>query len=207
VLGGALGARHVAAGVDLTFGRERRGGPGDLADYGRRFGFTVSIAPTQLAPDGRKYSASLIRHTVHEGDMGLAAEFLGRPFAIEGVVLHGAKLGRTIGFPTANVALGEYVRPAFGIYAARSRLADGRTVPGVAYVGRRPTVGGVEERLEVFLFDFDEQIYGQSLETELIRRIRGDEKFETLEAMRQRIQRDCEEARAILQADRRVQLG
>jgi riboflavin kinase/FMN adenylyltransferase len=207
VLGGMLGARHVAAGMDVTFGRDRQGGPEQLERYGRELGFTVSVTPTVCGADGRKFSATLIRHAVHQGDMALAAELLGRPFAIEGVVLHGAKLGRTIGFPTANIALGEYVRPAFGIYASRSRLPDGRLAPGVAYVGRRPTVGGLEERLEVFLFDFDEQIYGQNVETELVRRIRGDEKFNTLDEMRLRILDDCARARAILREDESVKPG
>jgi riboflavin kinase/FMN adenylyltransferase len=94
------------------------------------------------------------------------------------VVQHGDKRGRTIGFPTANIPLGDYVRPAFGVYATRSRLPDGREVAGVANLGRRPTVEGTEERLEVWLFDFAEDLYGLTLETDLVRFIRPERRFE-----------------------------
>jgi riboflavin kinase/FMN adenylyltransferase len=114
------------------------------------------------------------------------------------VVVHGDHLGRTIGFPTANMALGDYIRPAQGIYAARTRLSDGREIASIAYIGRRPTVDGLDERLEVNLFDFDEDLYGQTLETDLIAFLRGDEKFSGLDAMKAQIARDCEAARAIL---------
>ena len=124
---------------------------------------------------------------------------LGRPFTIEGVVVHGDQLGRTIGFPTANISLEDYVRPAFGIYAARTRLADGREVAGVGYIGRRPTiVDGVDERLEVHLFDFDEDLYGQTLEVELTDLVRGDRKFDSMDAMIDQMQHDAARARALL---------
>jgi riboflavin kinase/FMN adenylyltransferase len=115
------------------------------------------------------------------------------------VVVHGDQLGRTIGFPTANIAMEDYVRPAYGIYAARTRLADGREAPGVAYLGKRPTIiDGIDERLEVNLFDFDEDLYGQTLEVELVRFIRGDCKFDSLDAMIVQMDRDAAEARALL---------
>ena len=198
VLGEALGARHVAAGFDITFGAGRTGGPDALRAYGERFGFGVSIAP-ELTEHGRKCSSTAVRAALREGRPEEAAELLGRPFAIEGVVVHGDKLGRTIGFPTANISLEDYVRVRHGIYATRTRLADGREVAGVAYVGRRPTVDlGTQERLEVHLLDFDEDLYGQTLETDLIVFLRGDEKFGTLEAMVAQMDLDKAEARRVL---------
>jgi len=196
VLAEGLGARHVAAGFDVTFGRGRSGGPEQLKAYGEKYGFEVSIAPAVTDCRGGKCSSTEIRQALRDGRPKRGAELLGRPFSIEGVVVHGDHLGRTLGFPTANVALGDYVRPAFGIYAARTRLPDGREIPGVAYVGRRPTVNGVDERLEVHLFDFDEDLYGQTLETDLIGFIRGDQRFEGLEALKEQIARDCAAARA-----------
>ncbi len=198
VLGGALGARHVAAGFDITFGAGRTGGPEALEGYGARFGFGVSIAG-ELLEHGRKCSSTGVREALREGRPELAAAFLGRPFALEGVVVHGDKLGRTIGFPTANISLEDYVRVRHGIYATRTRLADGREVEGVAYIGRRPTVDlGTEERLEVHLFDFDEDLYGQTLETDLVAFLRGDERFDSLEVMVAQMDRDKAQARALL---------
>lgn len=198
VLGRALGARHVAAGFDITFGAGRSGGPELLAAYGERFGFGVSIA-SELTEHGRKCSSTAVREALREGRPEQAAELLGRPFAIEGVVVHGDKLGRTIGFPTANISLEDYVRVRHGIYAVRTRLADGREIAGVAYVGRRPTVNlGTQERLEVHLLDFDEDLYGQTLETDLVAFLRGDEHFASLEAMVEQMERDKAGARAVL---------
>lgn len=201
VLAKGLGARHVAAGFDVTFGRDRTGSPEALQVYGERFGFGVSIAPAVAGPGGGKCSSSAVRQALREGRPDLAAAVLGRPFAIEGVVVKGDQLGRTIGFPTANIALEDYVRPAYGIYAARTRLADGRELPGVAYIGSRPTVNGVDERLEVNLFDFDEDLYGQTLEVDLIAYLRGDEKFGSLEAMIVQMDKDKAAARALLMPD------
>ena len=198
VLAQALGARHVAAGFDITFGKGRSGGPDLLRAYGERNGFGVSIA-SELTEHGRKCSSTAVREALREGRPDVAAELLGRPFSLEGVVVHGDKLGRTIGFPTANISLEDYVRVRHGIYAVRTRLADGREVPGVAYVGRRPTVNlGTEERLEVHLLDFDEDLYGQTLETDLIAFLRGDEHFASLDAMVKQIDRDKAAARALL---------
>jgi len=198
VLHKGLGARHVAAGFDISFGKGRSGDPDLLRRYGEALGFGVSIAQPVADPDGEKCSSSAIRQALREGRPERAAALLGRPFAIEGVVVHGDKLGRTIGFPTANMAMVDYVRPAFGIYAVRTRLADGREIPGVAYIGRRPTVEGVDERLEVHLLDFDEDIYGQTLETDFIALLRGDEKFDSLDAMVAKMDRDKANARRIL---------
>ncbi len=199
VLAEGLGARHVAAGFDISFGAGRTGDPQTLRRYGERFGFGVSIAGPVSAADGGKCSSSAVRQALGAGDPRQAARLLGRPFAIEGVVVHGDQLGRTIGFPTANISLEDYVRPLFGIYAARTRLADGREIPGVGYIGRRPTVvDGVDERLEVHLFDFDEDLYGQTLEVELTDLVRGDRKFDSLDAMIAQMALDANRARELL---------
>ena len=197
VLAEGLGARHVAAGFDITFGHGRTGDPEALRRYGERFGFGVSIAePFEAA--GGKVSSSAVREALRDGHPERAAELLGRPFAVEGVVVHGDKLGRTLGWPTANVLLHDYVQPAHGVYAMRSRLPDGRAVAGVGYVGDRPTVNGSGTRLEVSLFDFDEDLYGQTLETDLVAWLRGDAKFDSLEEMIGQMERDADRARAIL---------
>jgi riboflavin kinase / FMN adenylyltransferase len=198
VLHRGLGARHVAAGFDITFGKGRTGDPEALARYGAAYGFGVSNTARVDAPDGLKLSSSAVREALQAGRPDRAAEILGRPFAVEGVVQHGDKRGRTIGFPTANIPLGEYVRPSFGVYATRSRLPDGREVPGVANLGRRPTVDGTEERLEVWLFDFGEDLYGQTLETELIAFLRPEQRFPGLDALKAQIAADAAAARALL---------
>lgn len=197
VLAEGLGAVHVATGPDFTFGKNRSGSPEALRAYGERLGFGVSTAQ-MVGADGEKCSSSAIRKAVMAGRPDQAAAMLGRAFAIEGVVVHGDHLGRTMGFPTANVGLGDYVRPADGIYASRTRLCDGREVVGVAYVGSRPTVNGEDQRLEVNLFDFDEDLYGQTLETDLVAFIRGDQKFDGLDSLKAQIARDCDAARSLL---------
>ncbi|HVY33069.1 MAG TPA: bifunctional riboflavin kinase/FAD synthetase [Caulobacteraceae bacterium] len=198
VLAGGLGVKHVTAGFNVTFGKGRSGDAQALVRYGEAFGFGVSILQAVAGPDGQQYSSSAARAAIRQGDMAAAAAILGRPFAIEGVVVEGAKLGRKLGFPTANVALGDYVRPALGVYATRTRLPDGRLVPGVASVGTNPTVGVVEPRLEVWLFDFDENLYGQIIETELVAFLRPEAKFDSLEALTVQIKIDADQARALL---------
>ncbi len=198
VLADGLGVKHVTAGFNVTFGKGRSGDAQALIRYGEAFGFGVSIVQAVAGPDGAQYSSSAAREAIRQGDVAAAARILGRPFAIEGEVVVGAKLGRQLGFPTANVALGDYVRPALGIYATRTRLPDGRLVPGVASVGTNPTVGVVEPRLEVWLFDFDDDLYGQIIETELIAFLRPEAKFDSVEALVKQIGADADQARALL---------
>ena len=198
VLSESLGARHVAAGFDISFGAGRTGSPERLEAFGENYGFGVSVAEPVEGPEREKFSSTAIRQALRDGEPERATAILGRPFAIEGVVEHGDKLGRTIGFPTANISLGEYLRPKFGIYATRTRLADGREVAGVSYVGPRPIVKGVDERLEVHLFDFDEDIYGETLETYLISFLRPDQNFDNWDDMLVQIKQDAAAARAIL---------
>jgi len=145
-----------------------------------------------------KLSSTAVREALNAGRPELAAAILGRPFAIEGVVQKGRQLGRKLGFPTANVPLGDYVAPRFGVYATRTHLHDGRFLPGVANIGVNPTTGEVEARLEVWLFDFDEDIYGETIETELIAFLRPEEHFPSITAMVEQIRRDAAAAREIV---------
>jgi riboflavin kinase/FMN adenylyltransferase len=200
VLRDGLGLRHLAAGYDIRFGHGRTGDAESLKRLGEDFGFSVSIAP-RVAEDGVKVSSSAARAAVRAGEVDKAARILGRPYAIEGVVVEGQHLGRKLGYPTANVFLGDYVRPKLGSYATRTRLADGRIVPGVANIGQNPTTGLVDARLEVWLFDFDEDLYGQTIETELVAFIRPEARFDSLDELIRTIGEDAAKARAILCPD------
>jgi riboflavin kinase/FMN adenylyltransferase len=141
-----------------------------------------------------------VREALAAGDMARATRILGRPFAIEGEVVHGDKRGRTIGVPTANVRMGDYMRPAYGVFATRTRLADGRWIDGVANLGVRPMFETPEPLLEVWLFDFTGDLYGQVVETRLIERLRGEMAFDSLDALKVQIDADAQAARAVLAA-------
>jgi riboflavin kinase/FMN adenylyltransferase len=189
-----IGAAGVVTGEDFTFGRGRSGDVEVLKEAGARLGFSVDAVGPVSDEDG-PISSSRIRDSLVAGDCAEATRLLTRPFAIEGVVEHGDKRGRTIGYPTANVALGPYLRPRFGIYAVRGRLADGRRLSGAANLGIRPTFEPPRELLEPYFFDFDGDLYGQTLEVELIAFLRPEAKFESLEALTAQMAADCEEAR------------
>ncbi|MGA0606364.1 bifunctional riboflavin kinase/FAD synthetase [Phenylobacterium sp. VNQ135] len=198
VLHEGLGARHVAVGFDNSFGKGRTGSPATMRAYGEEMGFGVSVAEP-VGDAGEKFSSTSVREALRDGKPEEAARILGRPFAIEGPVQRGRQLGRKLGFPTANVDLADYVTPRFGVYATRTRLPDGREVPGVANIGVNPTVEGVTRPLlEVWLFDFDEDLYDQVIETDLVRFLRPEEKFASLEAMTEQVMRDAQAARALL---------
>ncbi len=199
VLHEGLGARHVAVGFDNSFGKGRTGSPETMAAYGRELGFGVSVAEPAADGSGDKFSSTAVREALRAGRPEDAAQILGRPFAVEGAVQRGRQLGRRLGFPTANVALADYVTPRFGVYATRSRLPDGREIPGVANIGVNPTVEGFTDALlEVWLQDFDEDIYDQIIETDLVAFLRPEEKFESLEIMAAQVMRDAQAARDLL---------
>ncbi|MFA4952430.1 MAG: bifunctional riboflavin kinase/FAD synthetase [Brevundimonas sp.] len=200
VLGSGLGIRHAAVGFDFTYGKGRSGSPEGLRRHGKQLGFTVSVIDRLDDPDGLKLSSSAVREALKAGDMARAATILGRPFAIQGEVVHGEKRGRTIGVPTANVRLGEYMRPAYGVYATRTRMADGRIVGGVANLGIRPMFEIEEPLLEVWLLDFSGDLYGQIIETELVALLRGEMNFDSLHALKAQIDADAAAARAVLSA-------
>ena len=200
VLAAGLGVRHAAVGFDFTFGKGRTGSPEALRTYGAELGFTVSVTDRIDDPDGLKLSSSAVREALKAGDMARAAAILGRPFAIAGEVIHGDKRGRTIGVPTANVPLGGYMRPAYGVYATRTRLSDGRIFDGVANLGVRPMWQTPDPMLEVWLFGFDGDLYGQTIETQLIAYLRPEMTFDGLEPLKAQINADAEAARAVLAA-------
>ncbi|CAL1691961.1 Bifunctional riboflavin kinase/FMN adenylyltransferase [Brevundimonas subvibrioides] len=198
VLSEGLGLKHAAVGFDFTYGKGRTGSPDALAKAGGDLGFSVSVTDRVDDIGGLKLSSSAVREALHAGDMVRAAAILGRPFAIEGEVVHGEKRGRTIGVPTANVRLGDYMRPAYGVYATRTRLPDGRVIDGVANLGVRPMFEIVEPLLEVWLFDFAEELYGQVVETELVALLRGEMNFDSLDALKTQIDSDARLAQIVL---------
>jgi riboflavin kinase/FMN adenylyltransferase len=198
VLAEGLGIRQIVVGFDATFGRGRTGDGDLLKRLGHELGFGVTVAKAVSDSHGLKLSSTAARRALQAGDPRAAAGILGRPFAIEGQVVQGRRLGRDLGFPTANVPLGDYVRPKLGIYATRTRLPDGRMLDGVASIGTNPTVGPVEPRLEVWLFDFDGDLYGQVIETELVEYLRPELKFDTVDAMTRQVHADAEDARRVL---------
>lgn len=200
VLGSGLGIRHAAVGFDFTYGKDRTGSPEGLRRHGEQLGFTVSVIDRLDDPDGLKLSSSAVREALKAGDMARAAAILGHPFAIQGEVVHGEKRGRTIGVPTANVRLGDYMRPAYGVYATRTRLADGRVIDGVANLGIRPMFEIDVPLLEVWLLDFSGDLYGQTIENELVALLRGEMNFDSLDALKVQIDADAAAARAVLSA-------
>lgn len=215
VLAEGLGARHVIVGYDFVFGRGRAGNPEMLRARLATRGIDATIMSPVSAPTSPAWGESLIasstgvREALLEGDPQTAAFLLGRPFEIEGRVMRGDARGRTIGFPTANLGLGDYLRPALGVYAVRVAVTEpgaGRILTetatwldGVANLGFRPTIGGLSEpRLEVHLFDYTGDLYGRRLRVALIKYLRPEQKFDGLEALKTQIARDAAAARRAL---------
>lgn len=204
VLHAGLGARHLVCGPDYAFGHRRGGTVDMLTTRAEALGIGLTVVPPLTDADG-PISSSRIRRALQDGYPERAADMLGRPWEICGVVAHGDQRGRTIGFPTANIALGRHLEPARGVYAVTVTLPDGRAVPGAANIGRRPTVNaGPESRLEVNLFDFTGDLYGQELRVALHAYLRGERKFNGLDELRGQIALDCAEARRILDAPPRA---
>ncbi len=194
---GHVGAAGVVTGEDFTFGRGKSGNVAVLRALGAEFGFSVdTVGP--VVDDGAVVSSSRIREALQAGRPREAAALLTRPFAVQGAVQGGAKLGRTIGYPTANIDMGKYLRPAYGIYAVRGRLADGRVLTGAANLGIRPMFEPPVELLEAYFFDFAEDLYGQMIEVELIEYLRPEARFDGLEALQAQMAADCARAREIL---------
>jgi riboflavin kinase/FMN adenylyltransferase len=189
-----IGACGVVTGEDFTFGKGRGGNVDVLKLVGQANRLSVdAVAPVE--EEGEAVSSSRIREALEAGDCETATHFLTRPFAIEGMVEHGDKRGREIGFPTANIALGNYLRPRFGVYAVRGNLEDGRTLDGVANVGTRPMFDPPRELLEPYFFDFDEDLYGQMVEVQFVSFIRDELMLDGLDALKAEIERDVAEAR------------
>jgi riboflavin kinase / FMN adenylyltransferase len=198
---GHLGASGVVTGEDFTFGKGRGGTVAVLAEQGRALGLTCeAVSPVADGPikDGAVISSSRIREALQVGDCETATHLLTRPFTVEGVVQHGDKVGRTLGFPTANLDMGQYLRPRYGVYAVKGRLPDGRVLNGAANLGIRPQFDPPKELLEPYFFDFVEDLYGQRIEVEFRHFLRGEAKFDGLDALMVQMMADCDRARVLL---------
>ena len=194
-----IGASAVVTGHDFTFGKDRGGDVAALAGFGRTYGLGAeAIEPVEAG--GAVASSTRIRDHLRAGEMVAAERLLTRPYTIAATVQHGDKLGRVIGYPTANLALGDYLRPAYGVYAVRGRLADGRVLHGAANLGVRPQFDPPKELLEPYFFDFAEDLYGQPIAVELVEFLRPEAKFDSLDALTAQIGADCAQARQILAA-------
>ena len=192
-----FGAAGVVTGEDFTFGTARGGNVGTLAELGAAHGIAArAIGP--VAQGGAVISSSRIREALQAGDCATATRLLTRPFAIRGVVEHGDKNGRLLGYPTANLPLGSYLRPRYGIYAVTGKLADGTVLNGAANVGIRPQFDPPKELLEPHFFDFSSDLYGQEIEVAFHHFLRGEAKFASLEELTAQIGRDCDAARVLL---------
>ena len=210
--------RHVVVGYDFVFGKGRRGNPDLLRERLEASGIGITImAPVTMTgaaavdsdPEASVISSTGVRDALRAGDPAAAARLLGRPFEIEARVQRGDARGRQIGFPTANLWLGDYLRPALGVYAVRAMIDDGPdTQRGVANLGLRPTFGGLAEpRLEVHLFDFSGDLYGRRLRVELVQFLRPERKFPNIGTLKEQIGHDATAARTVLAAAGRRRRG
>ena len=192
-----LRPRLVVVGHDFRFGRNGEGTAAVLAAAGTRLGFDVDVlAPVML--DGERISSSGVRAALACGDFERARRWLGRPWSMRGRVRPGKRLGRDLGFPTANLPLERRRAPVAGIFAVRVHGVGSAALPGVASLGTRPTVAGVEALLEAHVFDFCEDLYGREIEVEFAAKLRDEARFATLEALTAQMRRDAADARRIL---------
>lgn len=193
-----FGAHGVVTGGDFTFGKGAKGNVDLLRTLGGELGLQSRVV--EAVADGAEIvSSSRIRQALREGDPQLAAQLLTRPFAIRGIVEHGDKRGRTIGYPTANLTIDNYLRPKYGIYAVTGRiLATGQVLHGAANIGIRPQFEPPKELLEPYFFDFSGDLYGQEIEVAFHHYLRGEAKFDSLDALMAQMDKDCAEARRLL---------
>ena len=191
-----LGIKTIVIGDDFRFGRNGAGNRDLLQLSGERYGFqTVTSATHQL--NGRRVSSSWVREALAQGQMALVEQLLGRRYSIQGHVVRGDQIGRTLGYPTANIPLRRQVVPLVGVYATQVLGLANNPLPSVAYVGSRPTLDGIDVRLEVHLFDFDKDIYGRAIEVEFLQQIRGDQRFDSMAELREQMNKDAAQARAL----------
>lgn len=190
VLINGLGVKYVCVGDDFRFGKNRSGDFSFLKQSGLENGFEVTAHDT-FTLNGQRVSSGRVRDALQNDDFLLAERLLGRPYEIQGEVSQGQQLGRTIGFPTANIVLSDCLQPLNGVFSVSVEHDEFGTVYGVANLGTRPTVDGKENRLEVHLFDFDSDIYGQNLRVQFHQKIRNEEKFDSFEALKQQITHDA----------------
>jgi riboflavin kinase/FMN adenylyltransferase len=192
-----LQARVVVVGEDFRFGKGKDGDVNLLEELGEQWGFSVAIVAAVMC-GGERISSSGVRAKLAAGDFASAADFLGRPFTMEGHVSRGAGLGRKLGYPTANLAIRAEPSPLGGVLAAFARVRGGPWLPAVTNLGRRPAVGGKEPLLEVHFFDFDEDLYGQRLEVQFVAKLRDELDFDTLDELVEHMKKDEHEARRLL---------
>ncbi|WOF45776.1 bifunctional riboflavin kinase/FAD synthetase (plasmid) [Sphingopyxis indica] len=192
-----FGAAGVVTGSDFVFGKGRGGNVVTLADHARRLGFfTEMVSPVDDADE--VISSSRIREALQAGDCATATRLLTRPFTVRGAVQHGDRNGRLLGFPTANIDMGPYLRPRYGIYAVTGRLPDGRILKGAANLGIRPSFDPPKELLEPHFFDFSGDLYGQEIDVAFHAFLRDEAKFDDMDALTAQIAADCEQAKALL---------
>ena len=199
VLVKALGVRHIVVGHDFRFGRDNQGDIGCLRELSARGGFEVTEVPP-FEIDGERVSSSFIRKALGAGDLTRAAKLLGRPYRMTGKVLHGEKLGRKLGFPTANLRLHRRTTPLAGVFAIRVTGGGLVSAPGVASLGTRPTVNGKELLLEAHVFDFEGDLYRKQLHVDFIAFLREEQRFAGLDTLMAQMHRDAAQAREILEA-------
>ncbi|MGH8399074.1 MAG: bifunctional riboflavin kinase/FAD synthetase [Gammaproteobacteria bacterium] len=192
-----LGVHHLVVGDDFRFGHERVGDFTMLKAAGADYGFEVAATPS-LILEGERVSSTRIRECLATGKLELATQLLGLPFSMSGRVVYGDRLGHTLGFPTANIFLKRRVSPVHGIFVAAVHGIGGASHYGAAYVGKRPTVKGQRVMLEVFIFNFAGELYGQRLHVELLHQLRAEANFENLEALKAQMARDVIAARGWL---------
>ena len=195
-----FGAHGVVTGGDFTFGKGAKGNVDLLKTLGGELGLESRVVEA-VAEGGDAVSSSRVREALRDGDPQLAAELLTRPFAIRGIVEHGDKRGREIGYPTANLAIDKYLRPKYGVYAVTGRiLATGEELMGAANIGIRPQFEPPKELLEPYFFDFSGDLYGQEIEVAFHHFLRGEAKFDSLDKLMEQMEKDCDEARRLLSA-------
>jgi len=202
VLVDGLGAGHVVSGYDFVFGHKRGGNCELLLAMGAKKGFGFTAVNAQTDSSGEAYSSTRVRERLGDADPRGAAAILGRDFEIEGRVARGEARGKSIGFPTANIPLGAYLRPALGVYAVRAAIEQENGeiwLDGVANIGVRPTFGSDGVVLEVFLFDFDDDLYGKRLRVRLVDFLRPEKKFDGVDDLKAQIAQDSAKAQKILQ--------
>ena len=194
-----IGIKHCFIGDDFRFGKDRLGDFSMLKNASDENNFTIEKINSVLL-DGHRVSSSGVRGLLSEGDFISAEKFLGRPFSISGKVAHGEKLGRTIGFPTANISIHRKLSPVLGVSSVLIQLKS-KTYNGVCNVGKRPTLGGSKTLLEVFIFDFNKEIYGEYVTVIFKQKCREEEKFESFEALKKQIKKDVEKSRLFFQSN------
>jgi riboflavin kinase/FMN adenylyltransferase len=191
-----LDMKYILMGPDNAFGRGREGTPARVAEIGAEIGFEVEVLEQSLDAGSERVSATAIRNAIAEGDMATAARLLGRPYSLRGPVVHGAQRGRTIGFPTANIAITpDRALPAYGVYVTRAH-AGGKSYMGATNIGIKPTFDEERPSVETYILDFEGDLYGKEVRIEMLHRLRGEEKFDGLDPLIAAIAADVQATRA-----------